>query len=503
FDIEYPTQYANALSITIDDRFPNSQAGSVDDPAGLIDDLGGQTTVPNLGLSPAWVRLGYIEVLATARGQAAFTLAPGTVSIELETGTVNWDDVDLLDDATVDHQGSEWVDVSLSLVTTETTTDANGEAAALPADAAYVHEWESYWVEVWLDTPHINSRGIASASIDFSYAVGLATATAVEFGPAFTGTSSIDDATGQVQLEAATALTTVGDDAKVLVARVRFEPGASDQAEVDEAGRFVGPHSLALTLNDATVGLTSSSSAREFEGSIAQTDVYSVIYDIDDNDLIDFGDFAFFSPAFGGNEGDAEPPYIWWADFDKSGTVDFGDLALFASNFGKSKSAVAAGSESLTFAANYPTAWVNAAGLTLFSFAAPNAVTADVAPGESAAAKIVDEPVATPVSLPSEPKVEPVGAVEGVTESSSTSPRTVSVAKEKAAVPNLQEQQRRRRSDRRIADAEKNESRKEKSSSRERKSSRSSAPETALLDKVFTELPRNFDDDRPLKRRRR
>ena len=59
------------------------------------------------------------------------------------------------------------------------------------------------------------------------------------------------------------------------------------------------------------------------------------IADIDDDGLVDFGDFSYFSPAFLHFSGESEPPYAWWADFDKSGWVDFGDFSYFVTAFMK------------------------------------------------------------------------------------------------------------------------------------------------------------------------
>jgi hypothetical protein len=91
-----------------------------------------------------------------------------------------------------------------------------------------------------------------------------------------------------------------------------------------------------------------------------------VVYDIDDNHQIDFGDFSFFAAAFGKDAGPPSPtmPYVWWADFDKSpsGKVDFGDLSFFAPNFNKNRAAVQAGDQTLIFPANFPEAWRAGAG---------------------------------------------------------------------------------------------------------------------------------------------
>ena len=78
-----------------------------------------------------------------------------------------------------------------------------------------------------------------------------------------------------------------------------------------------------------------------------------MIYDIDDNNLVDFGDLSFFAPAFGQPVGGNEPPFTWWADFDKTGLVDFGDLSFFSPNFGKGRP-----DASIVLPPNFPAAWL-------------------------------------------------------------------------------------------------------------------------------------------------
>jgi hypothetical protein len=93
------------------------------------------------------------------------------------------------------------------------------------------------------------------------------------------------------------------------------------------------------------------------------TELWAVMYDIDDNNVIDFGELSFFAAAFGRTVGSsAEPPYVWWADFDKSGRVDFGDLAFFAPNFNKSRTAVQSGAQTLIFPPGFPDLWSGGTG---------------------------------------------------------------------------------------------------------------------------------------------
>jgi hypothetical protein len=94
-------------------------------------------------------------------------------------------------------------------------------------------------------------------------------------------------------------------------------------------------------------------------GATPGTELWAVVYDIDDNQQVDFGDLSFFAAAFGHTVGEPnmEPPHVWWADFDKSGRVDFGDWAFFAPNFGKTRAAVQACTQTLVFPGNFPDAW--------------------------------------------------------------------------------------------------------------------------------------------------
>jgi hypothetical protein len=114
---------------------------------------------------------------------------------------------------------------------------------------------------------------------------------------------------------------------------------------------------MALT-DGQTVLVDEAPVVLELGGSPA-TELWAVMYDVDDNDGIDFGDLSFFAAAFGRTVGapDSEPPYAWWADFDGSGRVDFGDLAFFAPNFNKNRSAIQSGTKTLVFPANFPAAW--------------------------------------------------------------------------------------------------------------------------------------------------
>jgi hypothetical protein len=217
-------------------------------------------------------------------------------------------------------------------------------------------------VELWISTSDATPAAVAAATVDLHYASDLLTALEILYGPAFTldWTGTIDDAAGRVgEIGGRTELTDVGQDGYVLLARVRFASTGDDRAPVDPVERKIGPHDMRLTLaNGQTVLVGGGSSVSEL-GEPPGTELWAVVYDIDENHRIDFGDLAFFAPAFGREVGQpgSEPPFVWWADFDKTGSVDYGDLSFLASVFGKSRSGAQSGQETIVFPPNFPDAW--------------------------------------------------------------------------------------------------------------------------------------------------
>ncbi len=257
--------------------------------------------------------------------------------------------------------------IDMTIVSEPTETGEGGLLAALPASADWVHEWQSFWVEIWVSTPDTTALGVAAASVDLQYFTDYLTAQEIEHGPAFTKdpTGAIHDALGLVsEIGGRTERMDAGDDAYVLLARVRFASIDEDNVPVDQGGISIGPYDMQLALDQAQTRLVGVDGLTTAElGDTPDTELWAVVYDIEDNNQIDFGDFSFFAAAFGKSVGEpaSEPPYVWWADFDKSGRVDFGDLAFFAPNFGKTRLGVQSGEQTLVFPPNFPDAWRNGA----------------------------------------------------------------------------------------------------------------------------------------------
>jgi len=358
-NVDYTTAVVDAVAVVNQD-FDLLPDGTIDDPNGVVEDLGGGTLQSGLGVAPQWARLGYVEVLCTGLGEATFDLSPGSAQFgRFGAGNVDWSLVDLGAPIAVDQIGGTRID--MTLVETPSATAGNGEIATLPANEAWVHEWAPFWVEIWVSTPDTTTLAIAQAAVDLQYDTSYLTATEIQYGPAFTQnlTGTIDDTQGRVTaIGGTTQLTDVGDDAYVLLARVRFASTGSDQVPVDEAGRNIGPYDMQLALSSGQTQLVGAGATTPDLGSPPATELWAVVYDIDDNNQVDFGDLSFFAPAFGRPVGSAgsEPPYTWWADFDKTNLVDFGDLSFFAPNFSKSR----ASGQPITFPLGFPAGWTNA-----------------------------------------------------------------------------------------------------------------------------------------------
>ncbi len=328
--------------------------GEILDDRALIDDLGGARLDVDLGVTPKWLRMAYAEVVPTGLGQVAYSLEEGQFRFAVAgAGNVDWNQVDLKDTAQVDHVGGGQVDVRL--VRTPTSVDVAGQVEAIPGNERYFDEWEPFWTEVWLSTPNTDVSDIAGADVSLAYTTDLTTAKEIEFGPSFTtqGAPIIDDRNGQITgIHAVATAHNWDDNRPVLVARVLFEPTSDDHADINMPNKNIGPYRLTVAPQAAELQLSGESAPVPAQlGAPAATDVYAVPFDMDDSDLVDFGDFSLFAPHFGEPVGPADA-IAWLADFDKSGVIDFGDFAFFAPAFGKSKPRADIG-----YPDSYPDAW--------------------------------------------------------------------------------------------------------------------------------------------------
>ena len=249
----------------------------------------------------------------------------------------------------------ENTNIQISVVKQKTVVSSNGHTAALPGNEDWIQEWDSFWVEVWVDTA--SGFGISDVLTDIAYNTTYFSATSVEFGSNFTfnKTVVIDDAAGVVRnLGGSTLAANVGGTGYALLARIKFESLAGDQVDVDPADLTIEPLQLGLEIQNAKIDVSGVGEVTVNVGALPETDLYPVIYDIDDNNAIDYRDLIFFTSAYNQNVFNATSPYASALDFDKSGKVDYRDLIALAGNYGKKKS----GNTQINYPANFGQKWV-------------------------------------------------------------------------------------------------------------------------------------------------
>uniref|UniRef100_UPI003567E653 dockerin type I domain-containing protein n=1 Tax=Novipirellula sp. TaxID=2795430 RepID=UPI003567E653 len=349
-DIQYTTDLLDALNLN-HQNFNELQSGVIHEAAGLIDDFGGGTLTQGQSLAPQWARLGYVEVIATSAGDAEYRLLPGALPFaRFGGGNVGFDDVNLSDIATVTHTESWRLDLTVVRDPSDTLDD--GSVDQIPASVSYVHEWEPFYVEVYLSNV-TDVDGVETITFDLSYDTSITTALQFKPGPSFEfpdGLPVVDDIAGTVSnIELIATKLGLGTE-PVLLGHILFRPTDSDDVAMDQAGeQTLGPHTLGLAASAVTE--VAGQQVNVMMGETPATAMWAVPYDVDDSDQIDFADFAIFAAVFGASVENSETPFTSWADFDGSGLIDFDDLAFFDANQGLTVD----DDKLLSFSSVYPT----------------------------------------------------------------------------------------------------------------------------------------------------
>jgi len=322
--------------------------------------------IADVGVEPYFARVGYVEFSAATTGvqnygldldseidrdTATKTLSPSRYSTgDFVAGVIHKNQVNLgsvsvthvsgagLYGTEVGNNTSENTTVCMTLAEAPTAVGADGHVAALPESQTWIDEWDSHWVEFWVNTT--DGPGVTGATVDLAYNSQYFTATEIDHGPIFVdrASGSIDDVVGlAASIGGATTRTDVGGTGYALLGRVKFESLSNDQVPVDKSNLFIGPYDLGLALSEAQLEVPGVGVVNPTMGQTPTTELWAIPYDVDDSDRIDFGDFTFLATDFAQNVFDSDSPYVWAMDFDKSGTLDFGDFSFFALNFAGEK----------------------------------------------------------------------------------------------------------------------------------------------------------------------
>jgi hypothetical protein len=215
--------------------------------------------------------------------------------------------------------------VQATLVADRTVVAEDGTVTSLPESEVWIDEWDSYWVEVWG-----NAAGdqLDAASVEVEYNADWFTATEIDFGRAWS-----DSVSGAIDDESGTVLITGEIDGEqsgyIPLGRIRFESLDNDDISATDV---IGPQASGITISFAGFELSIAGSVTPGLGVSPATQVIPVVYDIDDDDRIGFGDLSYFADAFSDSVVTTDSLQTWALDFDRSGSIGFGDLAFLADN---------------------------------------------------------------------------------------------------------------------------------------------------------------------------
>ncbi len=241
---------------------------------------------------------------------------------------------------------------SISDVDAETAS-----AAEVPANEAWVHEWNTIWVEVWGWVLSANNNGISTFTAEIAYDAALFTPFDAGGKLTFNWNSSAFDSVTVTAGESentlrVTATTSRGDigicgdgtlDGHTLVASIRFTQGTTrgGVAETFENGNVkpakigIGFVENSISIED-TSGITIEGNAEDVTDGLPT--VYPVVYDLDNNGSITISDLIIFAKNY--FKDTTSSTVTKCCDFDGNGTVTISDLILFAKNYFRSGDSV-------------------------------------------------------------------------------------------------------------------------------------------------------------------
>lgn len=245
--------------------------------------------------------------------------------------------------------------IQISLVKERTIVSSDGHSFALPVNEEWINEWDSFWVEVWVDTA--SGFGVSDVLTNIAYNTAYFTATTFEFGSNFTfnRTIVIDDEAGMIRnLGGSTLESNVGGAGHALLARIKFESLAGDQVEVNLDDLVIKPLQLGLEIQNTEIEIAGVGEVTATVGALPETDLYPVIYDVNDDDSINFRDLTFFASVYNQEVYSSSSAFTSVMDYNKNGQVDFKDLTYLASNYGKQKG----GNAQIIYPESFGKTWV-------------------------------------------------------------------------------------------------------------------------------------------------
>ncbi len=206
-----------------------------------------------------------------------------------------------------------------------------------PADTFFQRESAPFFAEIWVKSNSFPA-GIQRGSVNLTFNPTDLNVPAVDHAEIFnqpgTTFSIIDLVNGSITFGGSTQLQNLGDNEYILLGRVLL----SGQNNIDPVEQSFGPNPFAIQLNPGPINFTLNRVAPIVPPILHQpepAEIRALIYDFDNNNIVNFADLSYALAALNQTPGGSEPPYATWADFNQNGAVDQDDIDLILSAFAK------------------------------------------------------------------------------------------------------------------------------------------------------------------------
>jgi len=253
-----------------------------------------------------------------------------------------------------------------------------GSAATNDPKLTWLHEWGHYYLEVWGSSGSTESISTFDCTINYDKSLFSVIASGIETTSNFTlNSTKVDASTSKITVSGTAKSTGYGANKYVLLFRVFVSPAVNTtQGLIENVGiripntGYATPVSSGFLFDSGTPQINSKNLVNLKDGRMMP--VYPVIYDLNDDGVINASDFsAFANPvqSWGKTVEGSNSVIAKW-DFNHNGTVDVQDFTNFARTWLKKRGEIFLHS---LFPGNFPTAWPQ---LTVSSSAAMMAMSA-------------------------------------------------------------------------------------------------------------------------------
>ena len=213
------------------------------------------------------------------------------------------------------------------------TADEADSAAALPESESWIHEWQSHYVDLYLNTQDANVDVAGNVSFTLNYGDLFTATDFIAMESVFDGGFQIDVENNAVQISGRLKDSVTAEDGFVLFGRVKFESVGDDGLAADT----VGTVDLGLSLDKIQLYNSAEEQIAVNTNVSVGTRAAAVVYDANDDGVIDVSDFVSFASYFGTDTLASNDALAWALDFNKSGSIDVNDFVEFATNYGVSR----------------------------------------------------------------------------------------------------------------------------------------------------------------------